>query len=856
MSRLSARPLLLFLALCAFPVTSVAHDDDPKILDRQAPYAGAGYRPGTLVQGAISAGFSNQEASTLGTSALLGSLGDDHLAFDSDGIELLSWMPLHELGSDAVSGNDCWGYVSGSGREYAIIGLSNGTSFVEISVPSDPVLIEHISGPTSLWRDVKVYQNYAYIVSEGGGGIQVINLSSIDNGVVTHVNSVTIGGTSRTHNVAIDEDSGYLYRCGGENGQGLRVYSLSNPQTPSFVGSWNSRYVHDVEVVTYSEGPYAGRQVAFSCSGFGNGSTQTGLTILDVTDKSNMFVLAQFHYSNAAYSHQAWLSADKQHLYLNDELDEDGSIPTTTHVIDVSDLSSPFAVGSFTNGNQAIGHNLYTRNDQIFEANYRSGLRIFDTLPGGSATEVAFFDTFPSNDGANFNGLWSCYPFFPSGTVIGSDVERGLFMWWVGPPKLTFDLVGEARTLINPNGDSFQVEIHEEAAGDLLVGSERLYFDIGNGLVEVPLISQGAGLYEAQTGQLACPSEMKWFVGARSSDGILWTFPKEAPYNNFDSLVAVAEALAFADDMETDGGWVVGIPEDTAHNGIWTRGVPLPALGVPDEDHTVLGDTCWLTGATTDVDGGFTTLTSPVFDIEGWSDPQMDFWLWFQRNGITSVTDAVRVEINTGNGTWNLIERIEGSGDLIRGSWWHKLYHLNQWIVPTANVQVRFRVRDSDFDTSVEAGLDDFKIREGLCACTTSSYCQAQTNSTGNAAVIGSTGSLEVGQNNFGLSVTGAVPRNFGLFFYGAQQSATPLAEGTLCVAAGASGIHRLNPPVLVDGSGFAARSVDFNTLPSRSAEGGLTSGSIWNFQFWYRDPAGGPGGFNLSDGLEVVFCP
>jgi choice-of-anchor B domain-containing protein len=397
-----------------------AHPDDPKLKDRQPAYEGPGWRAGV-------------------------NLDAPGLDFPAQGVELMAWLPIGEFGS-FNNANDCWGYVSPAGREYAILGLSGGTAVVEVTEPGNPLIVDVIDGPSSLWRDIKVYQHYAYSVTEGSGaGIQVIDLGDVDDGEVTLAATINAGGTTRTHNVALDAESGYLYRTGGSS-NGLRIYSLDDPTDPQLVGEWSTRYVHDAQVVTYTEGPYAGKQIAFCCSGYNGGWVETGLDILDVTDKGNIVEMGRLLYPNAAYSHQAWLSEDRQYLYLNDELDENGTLPTTTFVIDVSDLDDPAYVDTFTNGNTAIGHNLYVRGDLIFEANYRSGLRVFDASEDPvQPTEIAYFDTYPNSDGASFNGLWSNYPFFPSGTVIGSDIEKGLFVWSVdalvtGPPA---DLNGD-----------------------------------------------------------------------------------------------------------------------------------------------------------------------------------------------------------------------------------------------------------------------------------------------------------------------------------------------------------------------------------------------------------------------------
>ena len=826
------------------------HDDDPKLLDRVGPYTGPGYRPGAVLESA--------RAMPLGVGApLLAGLDDGHLAFDASGVQLLSWLPLAELDAGAFSGNDCWGHTTPSGREYALMGCSNGTAVVEVTLPSDPVLVGFIGGPESLWRDIKTYQQYAYVVSEGGGGIQVLDLSQLDAGVVQLQNTVGSGGVSSTHNVAIDTDSGYLYRCGGQSGQGLRIYRLNNPANPQYVGAWNDRYVHDVQVVTYSDGPYAGREIAFACGGFGNGSGSTGLTILDVTSKSNIQVRAQFTYPSPAYSHQAWLSPDRQLLFLDDELDEGGGVPTTTHVIDVSDLDNPVHVGTFTNGNPAIGHNLYTRGSQLFEANYRSGMRVFEVPQGnplGSA-EVAYFDTWPGDDSSAFNGLWSCYPYFESGTVIGSDMERGLFVWRLGEPELSFDV--QAPDLLDPAGSTLGVSIIEAQPGALDPSTARLWYDAGTGLQELPLLPDGSG-YSATLPALGCGTRVQWFVSARDTDGVLWTHPQAAPYDYLEAQVAVALADAFRDDMELDRGWTVGAPDDgAAPDGVWELVDPIGSTASPEDDHTPGGTLCWTTGLNGEVSGGWTTLTSPAFDLTGMQAPELDYWLWFQRRGFHQPDDQLRVEITANGGqTWIELDRINDQAFTRSGRWAHRIHPLAGVIPMASEVQLRFRVRDISLDAKVEAAIDDLRIGEALCDCGTTRYCVGAWNSAGFGARIGALGSTSVAANDLVLTVEGGPPGKVGVFFFGPQATQVPLGDGQLCVAGGAVGIRRLAPPVLLDALGSATRALDLTSLPQAPDPGAITPGSSWRFQFWYRDPAWGTTGSNLSDGLLGVFCP
>ena len=166
-------------------------------------------------------------------------------------------VTFHSNWSGRSGVNDCWGYTSSSGTEYAILGMHAGTGFADLSDPGSPQVVSTIPGADSAWRDMKVYQDYCYAVSEGssgtmgtsGGGIQVMDLSQIDQGTVTLVNTILTPGIEDTHNVAIDEVSGFLYRVGG-NSRGLRAYDLSNPANPVFVGAHDDRYVHDAQVVT------------------------------------------------------------------------------------------------------------------------------------------------------------------------------------------------------------------------------------------------------------------------------------------------------------------------------------------------------------------------------------------------------------------------------------------------------------------------------------------------------------------------------------------------------------------------------------------------------------------------------
>lgn len=344
--------------------------------------------------------------------------------YDSVNVSFLSQIDLTEF--SASSGNDIWGYVSPSGREYALVGLSNKLAFVEVTNPQNPVYFAFIPHTSSQWSDIKVYQNHCYSVTEATGtGIQVISLANIDNHQVTLVK--TISSPGRTHNLAIDTVSGFMYTCGSRNGTGTTMcFDLANPANPVKVGpaSMTATYQHDICPVTYTSGPYAGRQILF-------GSDESrGVAIWDVTDKNNPFLVVRRNYPNVAYCHQSWISADRKWLYVNDELDESNNgILTRTLVFNVEDITNPILTNTFTTGLGTIDHNLYWKAGFVFESNYTSGVRIFNTnVSATNPPEVGWFDTRPENDSTTFNGSWSNYPYLPSGTLIVNDINRGLFV--------------------------------------------------------------------------------------------------------------------------------------------------------------------------------------------------------------------------------------------------------------------------------------------------------------------------------------------------------------------------------------------------------------------------------------------
>jgi choice-of-anchor B domain-containing protein len=252
-------------------------------------------------------------------------------------------------------------------------------------------------------------------------------------------------GVTRAHNIAINEESGYAYVVGSNRASGgMHVLDLNggvNGAMPTFVGNFSADgYTHDAQIVNYI-GPdmtYAGKEIAFN-------SNEDTLTIVDVSDKSNMTQISRTGYTGAEYSHQGWLSEDHQFFFMDDELDEresDTLIQTRTRIWDVSDLDAPVYLGFHEGEAATIDHNLYVKDDFIFQANYTSGLRVLKINDAATLDleEWGFFDTYAADNDVTFNGAWSVFPYFESGTVVVSDRQGGLFVLSVipEPGSLTF----------------------------------------------------------------------------------------------------------------------------------------------------------------------------------------------------------------------------------------------------------------------------------------------------------------------------------------------------------------------------------------------------------------------------------
>lgn len=353
--------------------------------------------------------------------------------FPCAGYNLVYRIDLSTFGAN--SGNDCWGWTDPStGKEYALMGLNNGIGFVDISNASEPVYLGKLPSRSgsSTWRDVKVYANYAFVVSEAAGhGMQIFDLTklrNVSNPPVGFSSDAVYSEFGNAHNIVINEASGYAYAVGSNtyNG-GPHFVNIQNPLSPVAAGGYAmDSYSHDAQVVTYNgpDSDYTGKEILI-------GSNANEVVIVDITDKANPEHISSISYNQTGYTHQGWFTEDQQYFIVGDELDElDFGFNTRTLVFNFSDLDAPTLSSDYFGPSSAIDHNGYVKGNSYYLASYTRGLSELDIaqIASGGLSESGFFDTYPENNAASFNGAWSVYPYFSSRNIIISDINMGLFI--------------------------------------------------------------------------------------------------------------------------------------------------------------------------------------------------------------------------------------------------------------------------------------------------------------------------------------------------------------------------------------------------------------------------------------------
>jgi choice-of-anchor B domain-containing protein len=315
----------------------------------------------------------------------------------------------------------CWSYIHSDGREYAILGTSTGTAIYNVTDPANTYKVGFIPGANSQWREMKSYRNWIYVTTEQAGtgptaGVQIISMVNPESPVL--VGNYTTNFVT-AHTIAVDTTRALLFVNGtrsGGNARGMHILSLANPPIPTFVARWpagtgdvsQNNYIHDCVPMgnrLYASSIYAGIERVF-----------------DITNPATPTQIVSWTYPGA-FSHNSWPAPGENVLYVTDEVNGE-----RLKIFDISNVLSPQMVNGITSNPGAIVHNAHVRGNELFLSNYTEGIRILDIADPVHPAEFAWADSWPGSSGG-FHGVWEVCPYFPSGTVIASDIETGLYVY-------------------------------------------------------------------------------------------------------------------------------------------------------------------------------------------------------------------------------------------------------------------------------------------------------------------------------------------------------------------------------------------------------------------------------------------
>ncbi|HVZ40322.1 MAG TPA: choice-of-anchor B family protein [Candidatus Kapabacteria bacterium] len=649
------------------------------------------------------------------------------------------------------------GYAHPNGREYALIGGYSGTYIVDVT--DKPIRqVAFIAGPASGWRELKTVGNYAYIVSEGGSGLQIVDLSQLPASATLIRNDTTYFRTAHT----ITAEGTYLYVNGtgasaGANG-GVIILDITNPTGPVKVGQWTERYSHDCTV----------RNDTLYVAAINDG--QLNIIALGA-DRKAPHTVATITYPGAG-THNCALTPDGSYVMTTDEIN---ATPKTLKVWDRRDVGNISKVADYTPVPNEIIHNVHMKGTTAYIAWYSAGTRIIDMSKPEEPAELGYYDTYPTAEN-NYVGNWGTYPYLPSGKIISSDMQTGLYVFTFNGAKrgnvhgvvrdaATNDPVPNATVVITRFGRTITADAqgrynysgavdslaymagapnYQNAGGTLVLTEAGTAQDIL--LPSLPLASFSVKAVDGASGQPVSAFSYR-IIERTSADGHadanpqVFRVPLDSTYHiyvgawgyhptlltltNPSGVIEARLDPGYFDDVELDLGWSLGLPTDNAKGGAWERGVPTQTdlngvIVQPDSDHSVgFRDHAFITGiansdggvGANDVDDGITTLTTPPMDLSTYADPILTCWLWYSRDARTDVVnDTLQVLVSGDNGgTWHTIERITDSPQ----RWTPRRYRLRDYLTQFGS-QTLFRIVASDLyaQSLVEAGLDDFAVAD------------------------------------------------------------------------------------------------------------------------------------------------
>jgi choice-of-anchor B domain-containing protein len=654
--------------------------------------------------------------------------------------------------------NDIWGYVDETGIEYALVGARDGVSIVSLENPSSPVEVYWHQGNHSVWRDLKVYGDYAYITTEAQSGLLIIDLSPLPSAPITtaiYYQSAGVSNWKSAHNLYIDEE-GFAYIFGANRGNGgvIILDVATDPLNPIEIGVFDNWYAHD----GYARDGLL--YLAHILDGF--------ISIVDITDRSNPILLGTAN-TPSNFAHNIWPSDDGNFVFTTDEVS--GAYLTA---FDVSDPTNIFEVDRIQSspGLGIVPHNAHVLDNWLVTSYYTDGVTIHDISQPHNMVEVGNFDTSPLQN-MNTQGCWGAYPFLPSGILLATDIEQGLFVLQPNYKRASY-LEGIVSNSVTNNpvaGVSVQITGHNQitsttSSGDYSTGidnegtysvefSKVAYFpqtvevtlvEMETTLLNIELepmnpFSVNINVVDKETGDALPQTFISLIItqmevnnmtnGLGESNSTLyyeteyelivgkWGFRTTCQHlflNPETPLLTIELEKGIYDDFSFDFGWST---ISTAEAGEWIRAVPNPTEGFsnPGEDAPFdCGNKAFVTGNESfdpnvdNVTDGIVTLISPVFDLTTYEDPYINYWTYFyNEHGPFPPDDTL--EIILSNGLSNVRIDYEAAPESLMRQWVPKSIRVSDHITPTATMQLFIRI--SDFPETVnitEAAFDFFSI--------------------------------------------------------------------------------------------------------------------------------------------------
>jgi len=606
------------------------------------------------------------------------------LVADSYNMQLLGHLPYEQFTSDITGFHQ-------DEREFAVVGLQDAASFVDITDPSDPFEVGRVSGSNSIWRDLKYWGRHVYIGTEANDGIRVVSVDDPDNPLLVN----TITDVDNSHNIHID--AGYLYVIGADD-HDIWIYDLTLPSNPNLVGTWDGEYLHDIDVqnnIVYGMGIYS-----------------STVYIIDVSDKANPEVITSWQYPGMA--HDAAVSEDGNYLITADEM-TGGNLK----LWDIQDYLNINLLDEFTVNPQHSVHNVYIKDNLAYASYYADGTRVYD-ISTLSIVEVGYYDTCEI-DGL-YVGNWGTYAHLPSENIISSDIETGLYILQYGGVTVQHTDIEDQPYSTNPIDFTIAAE---SAAGEIT--SAEFYYDFNHSLDWTQMqMQESDGLYSTSIQVPSDGTVVSYYFYVSNNQDQASYYPAMGSNDPISFVVGDLPELysenfeLTADGWEISGDAVGGTWELSEPSGTFYGDVPV----APDSDATIDGELCYVTGnnaptnspSSDDVDGGSTILTSPPVDLSSVDQVMLTYYRWYTNNlGDNPSTDTWSVQAsNDGGNSWINLE----STNISNNSWSKQMFFLGDYITLSSDIRFRFIAEDIFHDgefgsggSIVEAAIDDILIR-------------------------------------------------------------------------------------------------------------------------------------------------